>query len=137
MPMARILLVDDYIPNQFTIRTMLEEGGFQVSTETNGRDALRSLEATSFDLIISDISMPVMDGISFVRQLRLQAHTCHIPVIMLTASSDPADYTITKRIGIQGFLTKPVTDEELLAAVQRALANAGQTQATALDNSHL
>lgn len=135
--MATILLVDDYIPNQFTIRSMLEEGGFQVSTETNGRDALRLLEATSFDLIISDISMPVMDGISFVRQLRLQAHTCHIPVIMLTASSDPADYTITKRLGIQGFLTKPVTDQELLSAVHQALANAAQAQTTALDNSHL
>lgn len=125
--MATILLVDDYIPNQYTIQSMLEENGFEVSTAINGRDALRLLEKSSFDLIISDISMPVMDGISFVRQLRLQAHTCHIPVIMLTASSDPADYAISKQIGIQGFLTKPVTVNELVAAVNGELANAGQT----------
>lgn len=127
MRMATILLVDDYIPNQYTIQSMLEENGFEVSTAINGRDALRLLEKSSFDLIISDISMPVMDGISFVRQLRLQAHTCHIPVIMLTASSDPADYAISKQIGIQGFLTKPVTVNELVAAVNGELANAGQT----------
>jgi|HigsolmetaAR201D_1030396.scaffolds.fasta_scaffold32360_2 CheY-like chemotaxis protein len=122
--MATILLVDDYVPNLGAIRSMLEENGFEVSTATNGRDALCLLEKSSFDLIISDISMPVMDGISFVRQLRSQAHTCHVPVIMLTASSDPADYDLSKQLGIQGFLTKPVTAEELVAAVNGELTNA-------------
>jgi two-component system chemotaxis response regulator CheY len=119
--MGTILVVDDSAVVRRTVGLILDRGGHQVSYATNGEEGLAAVETLRPDLILSDLEMPVMDGIAFVRRLHADAATQAIPVIMLTASGEAEHERTASTIGIQGFATKPVRSTDLLELIDRTL----------------
>jgi signal transduction histidine kinase/CheY-like chemotaxis protein/AraC-like DNA-binding protein len=117
-----ILLVEDNVGIQTFIRFILEEE-YRVTFAANGREALTILQSTSFDLIISDLMMPVMDGFELLHQLKSNDDTCSIPVIMLTARAEMEDKLAALRIGVDDYLTKPFDHHELKARIKNLLHN--------------
>jgi two-component system chemotaxis response regulator CheY len=89
--MATILVVDDYGPNQRLMSFVLEHSGHAVVSAHNGWQALKCLETTVVDLIITDLTMPVMDGLTLIREVRSNQRLCHLPIIVVTASAREQD----------------------------------------------
>jgi CheY-like chemotaxis protein len=117
--MATILVVDDYSVTLRVLGHILEHGGYDVLTAGNGMEALETLAEMPVDLVISDIAMPEMDGLSLLRNLRADERFESLPIIMLTASGQDEDRRVAETTGANGFLTKPVGSAELLDAVGR------------------
>ena len=120
--MARILVVDDSAVVRRMLGLVLGDAGHEVSFAVDGQDGLETARAARPDLIISDLEMPVMDGIAFVRELKDQDPPSPIPVIMLTASGETDLHRAASDIGVDGFATKPVRSTEVMDLVQKLLA---------------
>src|SRR5947209_16275391 len=103
----RILAVDDVPANLDIVRMRLEAQGYEIVTAADGEEALAQARKLSPDLILLDIMMPKLDGISVVKQLKADATMGFIPVIMLTAKSDIADVVAGLEAGGDDYLTKP------------------------------
>lgn len=119
--MATILIVDDYSPSHRLLGFILEQDGHSVVTALNGLEALDRLAEMPVDLIVTDLSMPSMDGVELVEHVRLHERYQVLPVIMVTASCKERDLLRASSIGVNAFLTKPVDSEELVQAVQHSL----------------
>lgn len=102
-------------------RDILESEGYSVSTAANGQDALHVLERIQPDLILSDISMPFMGGIELLDAVRDRPNGGAIPFIFITARGTREDIFAAKAKGVDDYITKPVTRQELLAAVEARL----------------
>jgi len=111
--MARILIVDDNQVNHQILRVLLERDNHQVSSVFNGQEAIEKLKNLCVDLIITDVNMPIMDGLELLRRLRNDPHLGNIPVIVLTASGQSQIPTIASQEGATGFLTQPFSSWEL------------------------
>jgi len=118
---ARILVVDDVPANVKLLEAKLTAEYFEVITAENGRTAIELAGSAEPDVILLDVMMPEMDGFEACRQLKANANTAHIPVVMVTALDQPSDRVEGLRAGADDFLTKPVNDLALFARV-RSLA---------------
>ena len=87
----RVLLVEDTQFFREVVRGYLESAGFEVETAVNGADGLRKLDAGKFDLVVSDVEMPVMDGFEFARAVRKRPGGASVPLMALTTLDSPAD----------------------------------------------
>ncbi len=123
---STILVVEDDPAMLVALRDILEGAGYEVLTASNGMDALEILSNTRPDLILSDISMPVMDGIEFLETLRQRPSSATIPFIFLTARASREDTFAGRALGVDDYITKPITSKELIAAVKARLQRAGQ-----------
>ncbi len=85
----------------------------------HGAEALEATETDTFDLVITDINMPVMGGIELTKNLRSSADHKYVPIVLLTAESDPKLKQASRDAGASGWLTKPFTPEKLLSIVER------------------
>jgi CheY-like chemotaxis protein len=119
--MSTILIVDDSPVIQRLLCLTLQREGHDVSTVSNGREALAMLSNGCFDLAIVDLAMPEMDGITLLRQIRANQHCPQIPVIMLTASGQDEDRVMAGKAGANDFLTKPANSRVLAQTVSRLL----------------
>jgi CheY-like chemotaxis protein len=126
MPIARILVVDDDPILLQMVRAFLEVADFVVFEAVDGPDALVQAAAVRPDLILLDLMMPGMDGYTVCRTLQAEPTTQAIPVIFLTASSDPGLNRQAYAAGAMACLTKPFRREALLAVVQTALQGAAR-----------
>ena len=117
-----VLIVEDNPDMQRFIASLLQQQ-YEVHTADHGVDGLRKLESKSFSLVISDIMMPEMDGISFVKQVRKQSRYHTTPVIFLSARADLDDQIKGLRIGVEDYLIKPFNNEELKVRVENLLEN--------------
>ncbi len=119
MTPVKILSVDD----SQTIRRMIGRAfrpfECEIVEAENGEEGLSVISSNRPDLVILDYNMPVMDGISFLRQLRADPDLRRLAVIMLTADSSPEKISIVARLGVRDYLTKPFLDAELLAKAGR------------------
>jgi len=116
-----ILVVDDDADKRNLLQVALGMEGYQVRTASDGREALTAVESYPPDLIITDITMPVMDGYELARNIRKNPQTKFIPVILQTAGRhDPDDIRLGAEVGALGFLSDP-TDLDLLLARTRTL----------------
>ncbi|MGZ3304571.1 MAG: PleD family two-component system response regulator, partial [Asticcacaulis sp.] len=122
---ARVLIVDDIPANVRLLQAKLEAEYYDVLTANDGPEALRMAAAHQPDIILLDVMMPGMDGFAVTRQLKEDAETCHIPIILLTALDGRDDRLSGLEAGADDFLTKPVDDVLLMARVQ-ALARLKQ-----------
>jgi len=104
----RILVVDDDPRNLFVITSALEQSGAQVANAINGRKALELLSRESFDLMITDIMMPVMDGFQLIEAVRGDAKLAGLPIVTLTAKAMAQDRERALAAGSNDFLSKPV-----------------------------
>lgn len=118
---AKLLVVEDDPAMLIAFQDVLENAGYDVTTASNGQIALERLDALKPDLILSDISMPVMDGYQLFRAVRERPGGALIPFIFLTARGRREDIFSGKSLGADDYITKPVTTHELLAAVQARL----------------
>lgn len=122
MAKARILAVDDSATILEMIKAILESGGYEVITASDGNEALVTAREQSPDLILLDVMLPGLDGYRVCRLLKFDQKYKHIPIIMLTAKSEEQAMVTGLRTGANQYLTKPVEPERLLAAVAQELA---------------
>ncbi|MCJ8519994.1 two-component system chemotaxis response regulator CheY [Pseudorhizobium tarimense] len=118
---ASILTVDDSASIRLTTRVALSNAGYTVTEAVDGQDGLAKLGSGQFDMIVTDLNMPNMDGLTMIRELRkLPAHT-GVPVIFLTTESDADMKQQAKAAGATGWLTKPFDPESLVKIVRKVL----------------
>ncbi|UDM53460.1 PAS domain-containing sensor histidine kinase [Cupriavidus sp. MP-37] len=125
---ASILVIDDHAPNRLLLHRQLEHLGHRVSTACDGREALAALDRASFDVIVCDCAMPVMDGLAFTRAVRARhdAHRC-VPVIGCTASAVAGDHAAALAAGMDAVVVKPVGLQALDAAISQACGGRPRT----------
>ena len=119
---ARILIVDDEPLNVDYLEQELEGRGFATVSAANGAEALERVAAAPPDLVLLDVMMPVMDGITALRMLKGDPETRLIPVVLMTALNSVDDRIRGIEAGADDFLSKPVDDRELLARINTALS---------------
>lgn len=112
--MKRVLVIDDAVTQRLYHRQILENGGFIVDEAANGYEGLEKLLASSFDLCLVDVNMPIMDGLTMVRRLRAEASIAALPVIMISTEAKDLDATQAYAAGANLYLVKPITAAELL-----------------------
>ncbi len=115
---ARVLVVDDVMPNVKLLAAKLTREYFDVLTAYNGQQALELVKKESPDIVLLDVMMPGMDGFEVCQRIRSDPATMHIPVVMVTALSDISDRVRGLEAGADDFLTKPVNDIALFARVR-------------------
>jgi putative nucleotidyltransferase with HDIG domain len=116
---GRILIVDDEEPIREVLASLLEAAGYESNTATNGAEALQCLEGGGFDLVLSDILMPVMDGLELLK--RIHGREPDLPVVMVTAMNDISAAIGALRTGAYDYLLKPFDKDQLYFSVRRAL----------------
>jgi CheY-like chemotaxis protein len=116
-----VLLVEDNEDNQIIYRTVLEYSGFAVRTAAAGDEAIACARAEHPDLILMDISIPVVDGWEAIRTLKASAETSHIPIIALTAHALPEARARAFELGCTGYIAKPAEPAVVLSEVRRLL----------------
>jgi len=117
----RILVAEDHIVNQKLIRRQLEMLGYDCLVTANGAEALAAFERESFDLLLSDLNMPVLDGYSLAKSLRGLGHSSEqLPIVFLTADVFNADQSLWRESGGDAYLTKP-TQLDALSSCLRTL----------------
>ncbi len=118
--MANILIVDDEPRIRTLIREHLEFSGFSCAEAADGGDALAQLSTTPFDLVLLDIMMPYVDGLTCLREMR--AHEMNTPVIMLSARGEEYDKLAGLEGGADDYVVKPFSPRELIARINAVLA---------------
>ena len=116
-----IITVDDTTTMRRMVSTALKEAGHTVLEAADGRDALNTLRHLTVDLVITNVSMPNMDGLELTRQLRTLPAFARTPIILLTTESESAKKTQGRAAGATGWIVKPFSKEQLLAVVAKAL----------------
>ena len=116
-----VLIVDDSVSIRQVVTFTLRQAGFTVLDASNGQEALTRLSGQRVDLIVTDLNMPVMDGITFIRNVRSQPTTRAVPVLMLTTESQDAKKQEGKAAGATGWIVKPFHPEKLLQIIARVL----------------
>lgn len=120
--MAKILAVDDSASMRQMVAFTLKGAGHTVIEATDGLDALKVAKSnTGFDLVISDVNMPNMDGISLIKELRAIPDFKFTPILMLTTESGQEKKSEGKAAGATGWIVKPFNPEQLLATVGKVL----------------
>ena len=119
--MATILTVDDTASMRQMISFTLHSAGHEVIQASDGQEALKVIEGKKVDLVIADINMPNMDGITLLKSLRALADYKFTPILMLTTESQEAKRQQGKVAGATGWIVKPFNPEQLLTVVKKVL----------------
>jgi two-component system chemotaxis response regulator CheY len=119
--MTHILAVDDSRSMRDMVRIALTSAGFDVSQAADGEEALELARTRAFDLVLSDVNMPRMDGIQLIRALRAESAYKHTPILMLTTESSSERKREGKDAGATGWIVKPFDPAQLIATMQRVL----------------
>jgi len=122
-----VLLVEDNEDNRTVYRTILEHFGYAVVEARNGEDGIRAAREGRPDLILMDISIPIIDGWEATKILKAGADTREIPIIALTAHALATDRSKAEEVGCDGYLAKPCEPRRVVAEVERFLG-VGRTQ---------
>jgi adenylate cyclase len=117
----RILVVDDTPANVDILQARLRAHGYDIVTATDGEEAIAAVRATAPDLVLLDVMMPKMDGFEVCRRLRADPSLPFVPIILVTAKSDPKDIVAGLEAGGDEYLTKPVDQPALVARVKSML----------------
>lgn len=115
--MKTILTVDDSPSVRQMVRLVLSQAGYQITEAGDGSEGLSKASRQPFDLVITDLNMPGMDGLTMIRKLRSLPACRGVPIIFLTTESDAAVKQEAKAAGATGWMTKPFQKEQLLAVV--------------------
>ena len=122
-PTGRILVIEDNVTTADTLSLFLRGAGHQVEQTGNGRDGLVRAASGDFDLVLLDLMLPDLDGLSICRALR-DHETPGIPIVMLTARSADEDVVAGLESGADDYVTKPFSSKVLLARIRRCLERA-------------
>ena len=116
-----ILIVDDSTSIRQVVSYTLKEAGFSVLEAANGQEGLARLDGQKVDLIVTDLNMPVMDGIAFIKNVRSRPALKGVPVLMLTTESQDSRKQEGKAAGATGWIVKPFHPDKLLAVIARVV----------------
>ncbi|ABC27364.1 MULTISPECIES: response regulator [Hahella] len=119
--MAKILAVDDSASMRQMVTFTLKGAGYQVDEAANGQEALSKAKSGKYDLVITDVNMPVMDGISLIKNLRAEGAYKFTPLLMLTTESGADKKAEGKAAGATGWIVKPFNPDQLVATVKKVL----------------
>ncbi|MAY39532.1 MULTISPECIES: response regulator [Spongiibacter] len=119
--MAKILAVDDSPSIRRLVSMTLQQAGHDVESAEDGAEALNKAKAGNYDVVITDVHMPVMDGITFTRELRKLNHCRFIPVLVLTTESASEMKMQGKNAGATGWIVKPFNPDSLNRVLDRVL----------------
>jgi len=114
-----ILIVDDSASMRQLVSFALKDAGYDVIDAVNGKDALNKLNGTKIDMVITDLNMPEVDGIEFIKQLRNKPGYKFMPIVMLTTESQESKKQEGKQAGASGWIVKPFTPEQLIDIVKK------------------
>jgi CheY-like chemotaxis protein len=114
----RVLLVEDDVRNIFALTSVLEPAGLRVEIARNGREALEALERGRFDLVLMDVMMPEMDGLTATREIRRRPGLAKLPVIAITAKAMEHDRRACLDAGANDYIAKPIDVEKLLSLMR-------------------
>lgn len=115
---ARVLVVDDILPNVKLLEAKLSSEYYDVLTATNGPEALEKVATLSPDIVLLDVMMPGMDGFEVCRRIKADPATAHIPVVMVTALTEAPERIKGLEAGADDFLSKPLDDTSLMSRVR-------------------
>ena len=119
--MTKILAVDDSASMRQMVSFTLKSAGFDVSEASDGVEALKVAQSQSFDVIISDVNMPNMDGLTLVKELRAINTYKFTPILMLTTESSSEKKQAGRAAGATGWIVKPFNPDQLLATVNKVV----------------
>lgn len=128
MPSELILIIEDNEKNRKLCRDVLQVKGYQTIESETAEEGLELAAEKSPALILMDIQLPGMDGITAMKQLKLNAKTKHIPIIAITASAMTHNRTTMLAEGFDGYQTKPIGLKDFLTEVQRVLVAGGSSE---------
>ena len=115
---ARILVVDDDLPNVKLLEAKLSRESYDIQTAMNGLDAMEIVEREVPDIVLLNVMMPGMDGLQVREKIKANLNLMHIPLVMVTALPDTSDRVRGLEDGADDFLTKPLNDTALFARVR-------------------
>ena len=118
---ASILTVDDSASVRMAIRIALSGAGYTVTEADDGTTALAKVRTTRFDMIVTDLNMPKMDGLTMIRELRKMPGQAGVPIIFITTESDNAIKAEAKAAGATGWLVKPFQPEQIVKVARKVL----------------
>ncbi len=121
---SRVLLVDDSLSVRKFVGRMLERAGYQVETAVDGEDGLKKASSRPFHVIITDLEMPNMNGYELLQELRQRSSTKSTPVMVMTTRAGEKHQQVATSLGASGYLTKPVEERALVAAVEQCIGRA-------------
>jgi len=120
------LIVDDSASMRQLIAFTIKDAGYDVLLAENGRDALEKMTRAKIDMVITDLNMPEMDGITFIRELRGKADYKFVPIVMLTTESQEAKKQEGRAAGASGWIVKPFSPSQLMDVVNKFVKERGQ-----------
>jgi len=124
---STILIVDDFPTMRQIIRNFLRELGYRnIEEATDGAAALKKVESSDIDLVITDWKMPVMEGLQLLQSIRADQHHADLPVIMIAAEARQDQISAAAKHGVSGYIVKPFTADTLakkIGSIVRALAS--------------
>lgn len=121
--LATVLIVDDFEDNRQMYAEFLTFSGYQVLEATDGAEAVAKAKELGPDLVVMDLSLPIMDGWEATRRLKGDPQTRHIPILALTGHSFDGHSQGARDAGCDGFLAKPCLPDRLLQAVRQMLSS--------------
>lgn len=117
----KILIVDDSVSVRKSVSFVLSDAGYEVIEAEDGMDGLKKAMSAACNLVITDINMPNMNGIDFIKELRGKPEYQFTPIIALTTESQDGKMQAGKDAGATGWIVKPFTSEKLIAIVKKIL----------------
>jgi two-component system chemotaxis response regulator CheY len=118
-----ILCVDDSASIRQMVKLTLSGAGYQVLQATDGADGLAKARECTVNLVVTDLNMPIMNGLGLIRELRKLAAYKGVPIIFLTTESDPGMKQEAKAAGATGWITKPFQQEQLVSVVRKVIGS--------------
>lgn len=118
---ASILTVDDSPSIRVALKIALTNAGYSVAEAGNGAEGIEKAKASVFDLIITDLNMPVMDGLTMIEEMRRMPGQMGVPIVFLTTESDESLKARAKAAGATGWLTKPFDPDQLVRVAKKVL----------------
>jgi two-component system, chemotaxis family, chemotaxis protein CheY len=115
---SRVLAVDDSPPLLGMLVKCLRDGGHEVTTATNGREALDALRERRPEMVITDLNMPEMTGLEFIAAARAEAFGQGVPILLLTSETAPELKARARQVRATGWLDKPLDADRVLALVR-------------------
>jgi two-component system, chemotaxis family, chemotaxis protein CheY len=119
--MAKVLIIDDSITMRQMVAFTLEKAGHEVHSAESGIDALKITDKERFDLFITDLNMPGMNGLELIKELRMRQASRSKPILVLTTEADGEKKAAGRAAGATGWIVKPFDPNALLAVLPRVL----------------
>ena len=117
----RVLTVDDSPTILSMLNHVLKAAGFDVVQAADGQKGLDAMQKESFDVVITDINMPVMDGIEFIKNVRASGANKNLPILILTTESSPEKRNLGREAGGTGWIVKPFDPQKLISVIHRVV----------------